>query len=84
MNLSIRKINVTAPYQNIPEQLEIDVTNLRIGKSIKVGELHFDGLEMATPKEVVVCSVKATRQSTTADDTAEGEAADAEAPATEE
>ncbi|MCR4773456.1 MAG: 50S ribosomal protein L25/general stress protein Ctc [Prevotella sp.] len=66
MNLSIRKINVTAPYKNIPEHLDIDVTALQLGKSIKVGELSFEGLEIATPKEVVVCSIKATRQSATA------------------
>ena len=61
MNLSIRKINVTAPYRQIPEQLDIDVTDLRIGKSIKVGQLSFEGLEIATSKEVVVCSIKMTR-----------------------
>lgn len=63
MNLSIRKINVTAKYQDIPEHLDIDVTSLTIGKSIKVGDLHFEGLEMATSKNVVVCSIKATRKS---------------------
>ena len=62
MNLSIRKINVTAPYQQIPEHLDIDVTTLKIGKSIKVGELSFEGLEITTSKDVVVCSVKMTRQ----------------------
>ena len=61
MNLSIRKINVTAPYQQIPEHLDVDVTALRIGKSIKVGELSFEGLELATSKDVVVCSIKMTR-----------------------
>lgn len=61
MNLSIRKINVTAPYKQIPEILEIDVTSLKIGKSIKVGELSFEGLEIATSKDVVVCSIKMTR-----------------------
>ena len=61
MNLSIRKINVTAPYQQIPEHLDIDVTALKIGKSIKVGELSFVGLDIATSKEVVVCSIKMTR-----------------------
>jgi len=66
INLSIRKINVTAPYQVIPEHLDIDVTNLKLGKSIKVGELHFEGLELATPAEVVVCSVKTTRASKSA------------------
>ena len=66
MNLSIRKINVTAKYQDIPEHLDIDVTDQKIGKSIKVGDLHFEGLEMATSKEVVVCSIKATRKSNAA------------------
>lgn len=66
MNLSIRKINVKAKYQDIPEHLDIDVTDLRIGKSIKVGDLNFEGLEMATGKEVIVCSIKATRKSNAA------------------
>lgn len=66
INLSIRKINVTAPYQVIPEHLDIDVTKLQLGKSIKVGELSFEGLELATPAEVVVCSVKTTRASKSA------------------
>ncbi len=63
LNLSIRKIDVTAPYKQIPEILEIDVTNLGLGKAIKVGELNFEGLELATPAQVVVCSVKETRAS---------------------
>ena len=66
LNLSIRKIDVTAPYKNIPEKLDIDVTNLGLGKAIKVGHLNFEGLQIATPKEVIVCSVKATRASRSA------------------
>ena len=66
LQLQIRKINVTAPYKNIPEVLDIDVTNLELGKSIKVGALSFEGLEIATSKEVVVCSVKTTRASRSA------------------
>jgi large subunit ribosomal protein L25 len=66
LQLQIRKINVTAPYKKIPEKLDIDVTSLELGKSIKVGSLSFDGLEIATPKEVIVCSVKATRASRSA------------------
>ena len=63
LNLSIRKIDVTAPYKNIPEKLDIDVTDLQLGKAIKVGQLQFEGLKLATSPEVVVCSVKATRAS---------------------
>ncbi len=57
----VRKLNVKALYTDIPEKLPIDVTNLGLGKSIKVGDLHFEGLELVTPKEVIVCTVKMTR-----------------------
>ncbi len=75
LNLSIRKINVTAPYKQIPEVLNIDVTELQLGKAIKVGQLSFDGLQIATSPEVIVCSVKATRASRSAAAAADGEAA---------
>lgn len=58
---SVRKLKVKATYTNIPERLDIDVTNLGLGKTIKVGELDFEGLELITSKEVVVCQVKMTR-----------------------
>ena len=63
LNLAVRKLNVTAPYKQIPEVLTIDVTNLQLGKAIKVGSLSFECLQIATSPEVVVCSVKATRAS---------------------
>ena len=66
LNQAERKLNVTAPYKQIPEELEIDVTELKLGKAIKVAELNFEGLEIATPAQVVVCSVKATRASRSA------------------
>ena len=58
---SVRKLKVKAVYTNIPERLNIDVTSLGLGKTIKVGELHFEGLELVTSKEVDVCQVKMTR-----------------------
>ena len=66
LNLSIRKIDVTAPYKNIPEILNIDVTQLGLGKAIKVADLSFEGLTLSTPAQVVVCSVKETRASRSA------------------
>ena len=66
LSQAVRQLNVTAPYKQIPETLEIDVTALKLGKAIKVAELKFEGLEIATPAQVVVCSVKATRASRSA------------------
>lgn len=57
----VRKLNVRALYSNIPEKLNVDVTTLGLGKSIKVGDLSYENLELVTPKEVIVCTVKMTR-----------------------
>ena len=58
---SVRKLKVKAVYTNIPERLVINIDNLGLGKTLQVGELHFEGLELVTSKEVVVCQVKMTR-----------------------
>ena len=63
---SVRKLKVRATYTAIPEKLDIDVTNLGLGKTIKVGELSFEGLELVTSPSVVVCQVKMTRSAMSA------------------
>ena len=63
---SVRKLKVRAPYTQIPECLDIDVTNLGLGKTIQVGELSFEGLELVTSPSVVVCQVKMTRSAMSA------------------
>ena len=72
----IRNLKVKATYDKIPERLDIDITELGIGKSIIVGDLEFEGLEIVTPKQALVCTVKATRNSKSADEE-EGEATEA-------
>lgn len=59
--LSVRKLAVKALYTKFPDTLDIDVTNLGLGKSLKVEALSYEGLEIVTSKEVVVCSVRMTR-----------------------
>ena len=59
--LQMRKIKVKALYNVIPERLVINVSNLGLGKTIKVGELSYEGLELITAKEAVVCAVKLNR-----------------------
>lgn len=59
--LEMRKLKVKAVYTEIPEKLTIDVTSLGLGKTIQVGALHFDGLELMNAKNAVVCAVKLTR-----------------------
>jgi large subunit ribosomal protein L25 len=59
--LQIRKLKVKALYNVIPERLSINVSHLGLGKTVKVGELSYDGLELMNAKEAVVCAVKLTR-----------------------
>ena len=59
--LNVRKLAVKALYTQFPDVLDIDVTDLALGKSMKVGALSYEGLEIITSKEVVVCAVRMTR-----------------------
>ncbi len=61
LTMSMKKLKVRAIYTQIPERVVINVDHLGLGKTLQVGELHFDGLELVTPKEAVVCAVQLTR-----------------------
>ena len=57
----MRKLKVKAIYSQIPEKLTINVDHLGLGKTIQVGALHFEGLEVINAKNAVVCAVQLTR-----------------------
>lgn len=61
LSLTMRKLKVKAVPANLPDELHVDVTNLGLGKSIKVKELNFEGFEIVNAKDVVVAQVKLTR-----------------------
>ncbi|MDE5843044.1 MAG: 50S ribosomal protein L25/general stress protein Ctc [Muribaculaceae bacterium] len=61
LTLSMRKLKVKAPYTEIPERLVVNVDNLGLGKSLAVGDLSFEGLELMNAKNAVVCAVQLTR-----------------------
>lgn len=61
LTMSMRKLKVKAIYTEIPERLVVNVDNLGLGKSLAVGDLHFEGLELMNAKNAVVCAVQLTR-----------------------
>ena len=61
LTLSMKKIKVKAIYSAIPEKVIINVDNLGLGKTLQIGELHFEGLELMNAKNAVVCAVQLTR-----------------------
>ncbi len=61
LSLEMRKLKVRGLYKNFPEKLTINIENLGLGKTIQVGQLNFEGLELLNSKDNVVCAVKLTR-----------------------
>ena len=61
LSLSMKRLKVKAVYTEVPEQLVINVDDLGLGKSLQVGDLHFEGLELVNAKNAVVCAVQLTR-----------------------
>ncbi|WP_298062321.1 50S ribosomal protein L25/general stress protein Ctc [uncultured Rikenella sp.] len=59
--LSKRKLRVSALVKDLPDTVEVDVTELGLGKSIFVGDLHIPGLAILTPASTAVCAVRITR-----------------------
>ena len=61
LSLDMRKLKVKALAEKLPEELVINVESLELGKSIQVGQLNFEGLELLNAKNAVVCRVQLTR-----------------------
>jgi len=61
MTLQMRKLKVKAMYDKVPERLVVNVSHLGLGKTIQIGELSYEGLELLNAKDAVVCAVKLTR-----------------------
>ena len=58
---SARKLVVKALEANLPDEIVVDVTPLKVGQTIFVGDLQFEGLQFVTPATTAVCAVRVTR-----------------------
>ena len=71
-----RFIKVSALMKDLPDTLDIDVTKLDIEKRIVAGDIQLEGVKVVSPKDTIICTVKATRNMSAqiADEGAEGAA----------
>lgn len=58
---NLRKLKVKALAKDLPDAIEINVTKLGIGQSIKVGDLALDNIEILDKKTNVIVAVTVTR-----------------------
>jgi large subunit ribosomal protein L25 len=76
--LESRRLRTRGLPGDLPDILEIDVTKIGLGKSIKVEELEFRNIQLLDSPNMVIASVKLTRaaRGATVAETAEGEESD--------
>lgn len=68
LQVEMRKLIVKGLIKDLPDTLAINITNLGLGKVMKVQELNFPGLEVLNAKNAVVVSVRMTRAAKSAAD----------------
>jgi large subunit ribosomal protein L25 len=84
-----RKLLVKGLVENIPDQIEVNITKLDIGDSIKISDLKLENIEFLDPKNAMVITVRTARVILTEEEEEEeaaeaaAEAAEGEAPGTE-
>ena len=82
---NLRRLKVKALAKDLPDTIELDVTELAIGQSIKVEDVSRENLELLDTPSNVIVSVMVTRAAKSAAGAAEdGEEGEGEEGATEE
>jgi large subunit ribosomal protein L25 len=61
LNLVIRKLIVRALPNHIPDDIEIDISQMRIGHSKRIVDIDLDNIEFLHPSSLVVVAIKTAR-----------------------
>jgi large subunit ribosomal protein L25 len=61
---TFRRLNCVGLAQDLPDAITLDITKLKIGKSVRVGEINIPGVKFLDPANAVVVSVKMARGAT--------------------
>lgn len=89
MRQSFRKLKLKALPANLPDEIVVDVTPLKIGSKLYVGDIKTNNFSFMHPDNAVVVAVRMSRTAlkggaSAEDDDEEETPAEGEAPATEE
>ena len=58
-----RVLKVRGLIENLPDSLDIDITDVEIGDVVKIGDLSYNNLEILDPKRSMIYSVVSSRVS---------------------
>jgi len=65
--VSVRKLRINGLAEVIPNEIEIDITNLGLGKQISAADLSYDNFKIVSAKTTLICAVRMTRNAAAAD-----------------
>lgn len=66
LSVNVRKVNVEAFPKDLPDAINVDVTNLNIGDKLRVSEIAVENVSILEAESVVIAAVKVTRSSRSA------------------
>jgi large subunit ribosomal protein L25 len=75
LSIKRRNLKVKGFPKDLPENLTVDITNLKIHEGIKVGELSFDKIELLDPKKSMVLTIATSRVAAKSEEEVAAEAA---------
>ncbi|MFA5713280.1 MAG: 50S ribosomal protein L25 [Bacteroidales bacterium] len=56
-----RKLRISASLDKLPDNIKIDVSQMKIGSSIAASDIAYEGVQILTPQATIICSVGMTR-----------------------
>ena len=56
-----RRVKIAGLPKDLPDTINVDISNLKLGKAILVGDLSCENVNIVTPKTTIICAVKMTR-----------------------
>lgn len=81
---NVHELEVTCVPKDIPSFIDVDVSQIAIGKSILLNEIDLEGLEFHAPSDMVLMSVQKPRAEVTEEEEEEEELLEGEGEAAEE
>jgi large subunit ribosomal protein L25 len=75
LSIKRRNLKVKGLANDLPEALNIDITNLKIHEGVKVGDLSYDKIELLDPKKSMVLTIATSRVAQKSDEEVAADAA---------
>jgi len=63
LKVIMRKLKVKGMADKLPAYVDVDITDVNIGQTVRVKQINIDGVEFLDAKDNVICTVAATRAS---------------------